>query len=48
MWYCSKENRYYSYDRTNHDGGVWKQFAKMGKSFKRIATLNDLFKEIRG
>jgi|GEM_PF-3265433 len=41
------EGNYYSYDRTGHGGGVWKQFTKDGKSFKRIATLNDLFKKTR-
>jgi hypothetical protein len=42
------DDKFYSYDRTGHGGGVWKQFVKDGKSFKRFATLNDLFKEIRG
>lgn len=47
LWHCPKENRYYSYDRTNHGGGVWKQFAKIGKSFKRIATLDEALEKIR-
>ncbi|MCL4229907.1 toxin C-terminal domain-containing protein [Candidatus Dependentiae bacterium] len=48
LWYCPKENRYYNYDTTGHGGGVWKEFKKAGKSFKRIATLDDAFKDIRG
>ncbi|MCL4229273.1 toxin C-terminal domain-containing protein [Candidatus Dependentiae bacterium] len=47
MWYCSEKNKYYSYDRTGHGGGVWKEFEKIGKSFKRFATLDEMLKEIR-
>ncbi|MCL4229275.1 toxin C-terminal domain-containing protein, partial [Candidatus Dependentiae bacterium] len=47
LWYCPKENRYYSYDRTAHGGGVWKEFIKDGKSFKRIATIDSTLKKIR-
>ncbi|MCL4229271.1 toxin C-terminal domain-containing protein [Candidatus Dependentiae bacterium] len=43
-----RKNKYYSYDRTGHGGGVWRQFVKDGKSFKRCATVNDVLKKIRG
>ncbi|GEM_PF-6590757 len=41
------DGKFYSYDRTAHGGGVWKEFAKIGKSFKRIATLDEALEKIR-
>jgi len=42
------EGKFYSYDRTAHGGGVWKQFTKDGKRFVRFATTNEFFDPIRG
>lgn len=47
LWHCPKDNRYYSYDNTGHGGGMWKEFMKDGKSFKRFATLNAELIKIR-
>jgi len=44
----TREGKFYSYDRTGHGGGVWKRFMKDGKSFKRIATVDDVLEKIRG
>jgi hypothetical protein len=36
-----KGNKYYSYDNTAHNGGVWKVFEKAGNELKRIGTATE-------
>lgn len=39
-----KGNKYYSYDNTSHNGGVWKVFEQIGGKLQRIGTADNNFK----